>query len=267
VVPPLACDSHCHVFGPEDRFPYKPGHDYYPPCTPREVLRDTHDALGLERGVIVQGAEYGYDNSVVLDAIAAAPTRYRGIAVMDPQASDTEIRRLHDGGMRGIRISLVHGAAGDAASLRRIAARIAPLGWHLEIHVEPSALADFAALIPTLPVPVVIDHMGGVSYADGVAQPAFQILLEIVQGRNGWVKISGIERRATPPYDLAVPLGRALIAAAPDRVVWGSNFPHPKIRELPDDAALLELVPRFTTDPTEQRRLLVDNPARLYEFR
>ena len=146
-----------------------------------------------------------------------------------------------------------------------MAQRIAPLGWHLEMHLEPDELATFSEVIGGLPLPVVIDHMARIGGAGGVAQPAFQVLLDIVRRDNGWVKISGLERHAAD-FQAMLPLARALLDAAPDRVVWGSNYPHPKSLQKPDDAVLLDLVPRFAPDPAVQRRLLVDNPARLYDF-
>lgn len=264
--PEGACDTHCHVFGPDDRFPFALGHDYYPPPAPKETLFSLHSRLGLSRGVIVQGAEYAFDNSILLDALAAEPERYRGIAVMDPNSTDAEIDTLHRGGVRGIRVSLVHGADRDPAALRRIAARIAHWDWHLELHLEPGDIAEFAAVIASLAVPVVIDHMARIPAADGVNHPAFKALLALVQGDNGWVKISGFERNALPPHEAMLPMARALVAASPDRVVWGTNFPHPKLNYQPDDAVLLDLVPHFASDQAAQKRVLVDNPARLYGF-
>ena len=266
VAPAGACDAHCHVFGPQHRFPYAPGQGYYPPPSTRETLLALHATLGLSRGVIVQGAEYGFDNSIVLDAIAAAPERYRGIAVMDPQASDAELERLHRGGVRGVRLSLLHGASGDPAAWQRLAQRVRPLGWHLELHLQPADIIRLSAAIAALPVAVVIDHIARVPAAAGLAQPAFQALLEVVRRDNGWVKISGLERITAPPYEAVIPLARALLAAAPARVVWGSDFPHPKLDYRPDDAALLDLIPLFAPDAADRQRLLVDNPARLYDF-
>jgi 2-pyrone-4,6-dicarboxylate lactonase len=266
VAPSGACDSHCHVFGPDDRFPFVPGRDYYPPPAPKEAVFALHSALGLSRGVIVQGAEYGFDNSIVLDALAAAPDRYRGIAVMDPHAGDDDIERLHRGGMRGIRLSLVHGADRDPAALRRIAARIRPFGWHIEMHMEPEDVAVFADVIAGLPLAVVIDHMARIPPAGGVAHPAFPVLLDLLRHDNAWVKISGVERATPPPHLAVVPMAQALLAAAPDRVVWGSNYPHPKVDYRPDDAGLLGLVSLIAPNEADQKRLLVDNPARLYDF-
>jgi 2-pyrone-4,6-dicarboxylate lactonase len=266
VAPAGACDAHCHVFGPEQRFPYAPGQGYYPPPSPREALLALHAAMGLSRGVIVQGAEYAFDNGIVLDAIAAAPERYRGIAVLDPQASDAELERLHRGGVRGVRLSLLHGASGDPATWQRLATRIRPLGWHLELHLQPADIIRFSDAIAALPLPVVIDHIARIPAAGGISQPAFQALLELVRRDNGWVKISGLERITAPPYAAVVPLAKALLAAAPQRIVWGSDFPHPKLDYRPDDAALLDLIPLFAPDAADRQRLLVDNPARLYDF-
>lgn len=266
VAPPGACDSHCHVFGPEDRFPFEPGLSYYPPIASRETVFALHRALGLSRGVIVQGAEYAFDNSIVLDALAAARGNYRGIAVMDPNATDAEIRRLNDGGICGMRLSLVHGANRDPAALERIAGRIAPLGWHVELHLEPDDLAAYAPVLKALPVPVVIDHMARIAPDPGVAHPAFRALLQLLRNDKIWVKVSGIERVAPPPYEAVVPMARELLAAARDRIVWGTNFPHPKLNGTADDAGLLDVIPLFAPDAADQRRLLVDNPARLYGF-
>lgn len=265
-VPDGACDSHCHVFGPDSRFPVTPGMPYYPPSSPKEALFEMHDALGLSRGVIVQGATYGYDNAILLDAIAARPDRYRGIAVMDPQASDDEIARLDEGGVCGIRFSLLHGDSCQPDLWNDLARRIAPFGWHMEILLNPADLAEVGEVIRKLPVPVLLDHMARTSIAAGVTDPDFQTLLRLCGNENVWVKIANHEREAKPPYTDAVPMARALYEAAPDRVVWGSNFSHPNVRFQPVEAELLDLVPMFAGGEAGVRRVLVENPERLYGF-
>jgi len=268
--PPLACDSHCHVFGPAAKFPYDPKAAYAPDDAPLEALQDLHSRLGLQRAVIVHASCHGADMRVTLDAIARSGGRYRGTAIIDTSYSDKDFDRMHRGGIRGVRFNFVRHLGGrpDMGFFKRTVERLQRLGWHLILHLDAVDLVEFESLFRSLPVPFVIDHMGRVNAVDGLKQPPFQILLGFMKQKNAWVKICGAERVSSegPPFTDAVPFARALIAAAPDRVLWGTDWPHPNVKWMPDDAALLELFPLMAPDAALQKQILVDNPARLYGF-
>ena len=270
-LPAGACDAHCHIFGPAHGFPYAEGRTYTPPDAPVEDFRKLQHILGFERAVIVQASCYGTDNSAMLDAIAGSGGRYRGVAMVDDSFTDAEFEQLHEGGVRGVRFAFARhlGHPPDFDSVRRIAARIAPLGWHLVLHLEPEDVVEFADLLPAFPLPVVIDHMGRVKTAGGLDQEPFRRLLDFIRAADCWVKISGAERNSTAgaPYTDAVPFAQALIDAAPDRVLWGTDWPHPNTEgPMPNDGDLVDLLALHAPDAAMRRRILVDNPARLYGF-
>ena len=269
--PPGACDAHCHVFGPAPRFPYAEGRAYTPPDAPVENFRRLQDVLGLERAVIVQATCHGTDNAAALDAIAGSDGRYRGVAIVDDSFTEADFETLHDGGVRGVRFSYARHLSGppDFSQVERVAQKIAPLGWHVVLYLEAEDVAANARTLAALPLPVVIDHMGRVKTADGVEQKPFQLLLELLRGEDFWVKICGAERisSAGPPYTDAIPFAQALIEAAPGRILWGTDWPHPNIEgEMPNDGDLLDLLARHAPDEAVRNRILVDNPARLYGF-
>jgi predicted TIM-barrel fold metal-dependent hydrolase len=267
-LPPKSCDAHCHVFGPASVFPYAPGRRYTPEDAPKELLAALHAHLGIERAVIVQANSHGTDNRVVLDAIAANPARLRGVAVVDDNFGDRELQALHDGGVRGVRFGFVRhlGGAPDMGVFHRVVGRIKELGWHVVLHLDAPDIIPLSEMMRALPLDFVIDHMGRVPSADGIGQPPFRALIELARRDNCWIKVSGSERIAMPPYDDAVPFAKALIAASPDRVLWGTDFPHPNPTHEADNADLVDLVPRFAVTAAERQKLLVDNPARLYGF-
>ena len=268
--PPLACDSHCHVFGPAAKFPYDLKAAYVPDDAPLEALQDLHARLGLQRAVIVHASCHGADMRVTLDAIARSGGRYRGTAIIDTSFSERDFERMHRGGIRGVRFNFVRHLGGrpDMGFFKRTVERLKRLGWHLILHLDAVDLVEFESMFRSLPVPFVIDHMGRVKAADGLTQPPFKVLLEAMKNPNCWVKICGAERVSSegPPFTDAVPFAQALIAAAPDRVLWGTDWPHPNVKWMPDDAALLELFPLMAPDAALQKQILVDNPARLYGF-
>jgi predicted TIM-barrel fold metal-dependent hydrolase len=266
--PPGACDAHCHVFGPGDRFPYAPNRRYTPADAPKEMLAALHAHLGIERTVIVQASCHGSDNRAMLDAIASDPVRIRGVAIVDASFGDAEFQVLHDGGVRGARFNFVRHLGGrpDMDLFHRTAERIREMGWHIVLHLDAPDIIPLSEMISALPLPFVIDHMGRVPGKDGIDQPPLQALLELARRDNGWIKVCGAERISLPPYAEAVPIAQAIIAAAPDRVLWGTDFPHPNPTHEADEADLVDLVPQFTADPVQQRKLLVDNPAQLYGF-
>jgi len=270
-LPKGACDSHCHVFGPAWTFPYAADRAYTPPDAPKETLAAMHRFLGVSRAVIVQASCHGADNRATLDAIAAGGGRYRGVAIVDESHGDREYRNLDDGGIRGVRLNFVQHLGGrpDPNFFRRTVARLKEMGWHLVLHLDAKDIAELSPTIRALPVPFVIDHMGRVRAGDGVAQPAFQALLELMKLETAWVKVCGSERVSTagPPFRDAVPFAQALVKAAPDRVLWGTDWPHPNIAKyMPNDGDLVDLVPLIAPDETHRRKLLVENPARLYDF-
>ena len=267
-LPPGATDAHCHVFGPGDKFPYGPTRRYTPADAPKEMLFALHAHLGVERTVIVQASCHGSDNRAMLDAIADDPKRIRGVAIVDAGFGDAEYKTLHDGGVRGARFNFVKHLGGqpDMDLFNRTVDRIKAMGWHIVLHLDASDIVPLSDMIRKLPLPFVIDHMGRVPGKDGVDQPPLKALLELARLDNCWIKVCGAERISFPPYAEAVPIARAIVAAAPDRVLWGTDFPHPNPTHEADEADLVDLVPQFSPDPLAQRRLLVDNPARLYGF-
>ncbi len=266
--PPGSCDAHCHVFGPAAVFPYAPNRRYTPEDAPKEELFALHRHLGIDRTVIVQANCHGTDNRVVLDAIAADPARIRGVAVVNGNFTDADYRKLHEGGIRGVRFNFVKhlGGAPDMGVFRRVLDRIKPLGWHVVLHVDAPDIAQLSGMIRGLPLPFVIDHMGRVPSAAGVEQPPFRALLELAKLDHGWIKVSGSERIALPPYAAAIPFAQALVQQSPDRVLWGTDYPHPNPTHEADEADLVDLLPLIAPDPAARQRLLVDNPARLYGF-
>lgn len=271
-MPAWACDAHCHVFGPAARFPYAPERRYTPPDAPRERLAELHRVLGVGRAVIVQASCHGTDNAAMLDAIAHGGGQYRGVCNARGAFSDGDFERLHEGGIRGVRFNFVKhlGGAPDLDRLRSIVARVAPLGWHTEWHFDAADILQFEQLFDEMPLPIVLDHMGRVPVAEGLEQEPFRMLKRLF-ARNDklWIKISGAERisRSGPPFHDAVPFARELVAIAPERLVWGTDWPHPNIAgTMPNDGDLVDLLPLYMDDEGVRRQVLVDNPARLYGF-
>lgn len=270
--PPKSCCTQAHVFGPADRFPYAEGRGYTPPDAPIANYLRLLDSLGLERGVIVHGSAHGADNRASLDGIAQAPDRLRGVAVIDPEASDAELHALAAGGMCGIRLSTMLKGAVGTDFLGTLAERIEPLGWHIVLHVnDGKEIAELEELLRNLPVGIVIDHLGRVRGGQGVDYPGFQALLRLLRETDHcWAKLSSWYRLSDsgPPYDDMTPLARALIAARPDRIIWGTNFPHPILWDhpMPNDADLFDQFMDWCGDDATRSQILVDNPAQLYGF-
>ncbi len=273
VPPPGACDAHCHVFGPGARYPYARERRYTPPDAPKERLRALHERLGLSRAVLVQASCHGTDNRAMLDAIAWARRfepagAWRGVAMVGKDVTDRELEALAEGGVRGVRFNFVAhlGGTPDLEAFDRVTGRIGALGWHVVLHLDAEDIVEHRARIARLQVPFVIDHMGRVKAEHGLEQKPFRLLLELMQSELAWVKVSGPERIASAgkPFHDAVPFARALIETAPDRVLWGTDFPHPNVRVMPNDGELVDLLPLVCPDADLRRRLLVENPARLY---
>ncbi len=272
LLPPGACNAHCHVFGPGDRFPYAPDASFVPKeDAPKEALFALNDSLGLERCVVVQSACHGFDNRAAEDAVAARPDSYRGIALLPADVADAELKRLHAAGFRGVRFNFM-GHLGRRAPMEDVlalAARMAPLGWHLQIHGDPSLLTDLAPALRRSPTPVVIDHIGRIDAALGLDQPEFRALLALMEDPRFWVKVSGMDRitRLGPPYADAQPFARKLVAEFGDRVVWGNDWPHPNhAGPVPDERQLVELIAEIAPTSAAREALLVRNPHRLYQF-
>jgi predicted TIM-barrel fold metal-dependent hydrolase len=269
-LPPGACDAHCHVFGPAAKFPYSADRSYTPPDAPVEMLRRLHARLGISRAVIVHASCHGTDMEVTLDAIASSQGSYRGVACVEDTVSDRELERLHAGGIRGIRFNFVKhlGGVPDLQVFHRLLERIAPLGWHVVLHFDAEDILAQQDLLARIAVPFIIDHMGRVKAAEGLDQPAFQALLNLYRSNPlAWIKVCGSERVSAGkrPFQDAVPFAKALIDVDPGRILWGTDWPHPNItKDMPNDGELVDLFGEICPDEALRRRILVDNPTRMY---
>ena len=271
VPPPGACDAHCHVFGPARRFPFAADRAYTPPDSGIDDFEALQERLGLSRAVFVQASCHGTENAAMVDALERGKGRYAGVAMIDESFGESEIGALHDAGVRGTRFNFVAhlGGAPDLGTFWRIVERIVPFGWHIVLHFDANDLPTYAELLDRMPAPYVIDHMARVDASAGVDQEPFQHLLELMTDDRAWVKISGAERitaDGSPPYDDVFPYARALVAAAPHRVLWGTDWPHPNVRHMPDDGDLVDLLAELVPDAGTRDQILVANPERLYDF-
>jgi len=270
VLPPGACDAHCHVFGPAARFPYSPGRSYTPPDAPVEALRRLHAHIGISRAVIVHASCHGTDMRVTLDAIASSAGSNRGVACVDDSVSDRELSALHAGGIRGIRFNFVKhlGGVPDLNVFYRLLGRIKPYGWHIVLHFDAEDILVQRELLGRIDVPFIIDHMGRIKAAEGLEQAPFRQLLELYRTNPlAWVKVCGAERVSAGkrPFLDAVPFARALIAVDSTRILWGTDWPHPNItKDMPNDGGLVDLFGEICPDPQVRKRILVDNPTRMY---
>ena len=268
--PPGAVDAHCHVFGPMAQFPFSPKARYLPQDAGTEALLALRTRLGFARNVIVQASCHGTDNRATLHAIAASNDTCRGVAVVDPEISDAELDALHLGGIRGVRFNFLKRLVDDAPKDKFIdvAHRVARLGWHVVVYFEADILAEMKPFLAAIPVPVVIDHMGRPDVRqgpDGADMRAFRALLD--SRGDIWTKVTCPDRLdpAGPPYADFIAAVRPLVEAYPDRVLWGTDWPHPNMEEtLPDDGLLVDVIPEIAPTAALQRKLLVDNPMRLY---
>jgi 2-pyrone-4,6-dicarboxylate lactonase len=270
VPPPGAVDAHCHVFGPEAEFPFSAKAKYLPQDAGPEMLFTLRDHLGFARNVIVQASCHGTDNRATLNAIAKSNGRARGVAVVDPAISDSQLLALHAGGIRGVRFNFLKRLVDDAPKDKflDLAQRIAPLGWHVVVYFEADLLEELTPFLERIPTIIVVDHMGRPDVSQGPDGPdmrAFRALLE--SHPNIWTKVSGAERlsgQGAPFDDFAGAVG-PLVQAFEDRVLWGTDWPHPNMQDaIPDDGALVNLIPRLAPTERLQRKLLIGNPMRLY---
>ena len=269
--PAGACDAHCHVFGPARRFPFAPDRAYTPPDSGFEELVALHDRMGLTRAVLVQASCHGTDNSALLDALRRARGRLAGVAMIDETTDDEQLAEMHEVGVRGIRFNFVRHLEErvGAARVLALAERVSSLGWHVELHFDAEQIPGHRELFDRLDAPFIIDHMGRVKASGGLDQEPFRFLRELLAGEErAWVKVSGAERLTVsgPPYEDVAPLARALIDVAPDRILWGTDWPHPNVPQMPDDGDLVDLLADFAPDQGTRNRILVDNPQRLYDF-
>lgn len=284
-LPPLACDSHMHVFGPPDLYPGAPARQYTPTLMPFEAYAPVARKLQLQRVVLVQPSAYGTDNGCLLDSLRQRDGNARGVVVIDPASSDVALDKMHALGVRGVRLNLMSPRVSDVAAAKRLlhpaATRIARLGWHIQIYADPELIAPVAPVIRELEVPVVLDHLAGVRDDLGVDHPDFVALLDLLHTGGCWVKLSGadIATRRDRDFSTAAPYMRALVAANPEHLVWGTDWPHlvhhagavgdaaPPAGHRPvDEEELLRLLVDCTPDSSTLKRILVDNPQRLYGF-
>src|SRR5690349_9978456 len=276
--PPGAVDAHCHVFGPGDVFPYAPERKYTPCDAPKEKLWELRDYLGFERNVIVQATCHGADNRALVDALKASNNRARGVATVKHDVTDAELQALDAAGVRGVRFNFVKRLVDTTPRevLRSIAERIKPLGWHIVIYFEAAELLELYDFFTSLPTTVVVDHMGRPDVTRPVEGPEFELFVRLMREHtNVWSKVSCPERLSVtgPPalngerhaYRDVVPFAKRLVETFPDRVLWGTDWPHPNLKgHMPDDGLLVDWVPHIAVTPELRQKLLVDNPMRLY---
>lgn len=271
VLPRGATDAHCHVFGPADVYPYATDRSFTPVDAPSDEVSARQRFLGFQRSVIVQSSGYGHDHRALLDALAADPGNRRGVAILRPDTTAAQIQELHAAGIRGARLHFVDHLGPDPApeDARRVVRTLADAGWHAEIHVQDNGILRHAALIAAIPAPVVIDHMARVDLREGLDSPSVRALLSLLEGGNTWVKLSGVDRlsRTGPPYTDAVALAALLAERFPERVLWGTDYPHVNIvGAAPDDGLLVDLIELIAPTAAAREQLLVTNPAQLFGF-
>lgn len=270
VPPEGAVDAHCHVFGPANVFPYAPERKYTPCDAPKEKLFELRDYLGFARNVIVQASCHGRDNAALVDALQTAGDLARGVAVVGPDVSNEELQVMDEAGVRAVRFNFVKRLV-DATPkdvFMDIANRIAKLGWHIVVYFEAPDMEELTPFLAKLPTTIVVDHMGRPDVSKGVDHPDFQRFMKLLNDHdNIWTKVSCPERLSVtgPDYSDVVPFARTLVEQFTDRVLWGTDWPHPNMKShMPDDGHLVDVIPKIAKRAGTQRALLVDNPGRLY---
>lgn len=273
-MPAKACDTHAHVMGPAARYDYSTARVYTPPdCLPAQY-RHMLDTLGVERAVLIQPSVYGSDNAAMLDAMKADPQRLRGVAVVDPAISDAELKTMDAAGIRGVRVNIVDVKDRKPGTLpldvlRPLAARIKPMGWHMEFLMHANEFPDLDKSFADFPVPIVLGHLGYMKGNPGTGDPGFQALLRLMQAGKAWVKLTGPYRISAQPLPHAdtIPYAHALIKANPAQVIWGTDWPHVMHKgQMPNDGDLTDLLLDWVPDEKQREQVLVSNPARLYGF-
>ncbi|WP_372884068.1 amidohydrolase family protein [Shimia sp.] len=269
-LPEGAVDAHCHVFGPAPEFPFAPERKYTPCNAGKDQLFALRDHLGFARNVIVQATCHGKDNRAMIDACRAAGERARGIASVGAEITEDDLHEMHAAGVRGVRFNFVKRLV-DATPKQvflDIADKIKPLGWHIVVYFEAADLEELEPFLRQLPTTIVVDHMGRPDVTKGVDHPDFQRFLRLMEENDSiWSKVTCPERLSVegPPYADVIPYCAEIVSRFPDRVLWGTDWPHPNMKShMPDDGALVDFIPKIAPNPEHQRKLLVDNPMRLY---
>ena len=272
IVPPKACDCHVHIIGPQRCYPFTPHRSYTPPDASLASYKKMSCTLGLERAVIVQPSIYGIDNRATLDAIQQGGKHYRGVVVVEENIEVAELERMHGLGVRGVRINLLYKYKNGieiSDVVRKLAAKIAPFCWHLQMLVDISEISDLN-ILDQLPVAVVFDHMGHMPASIGVNHPGFKKMIKMMEQEKAWVKLSGPYRTTCQkdfPYEDTTIFAQTIVAANPEQVVWATDWPHPFISvPMPNDGDLLDLLTTWVPNPQARERILVHNPAKLYDF-
>ena len=270
-VPAGAVDAHCHVFGPGEIFPYAPTRKYTPCDASKEKLWALRDHLGFERNVIVQATCHGADNRALVDALEDSQGRARGVATVTRDICDDEIQKLHTAGVRGVRFNFVKRLVDvlPRDALVEMAERLKPLGWHLVIYVESRDLPELSDFFASLPGTIVFDHMARPDVSKAVEGEEFDLFIRmLVENQNMWAKVSCPDRLSVsgpPGYEDVVPFAKRVVETIPDRVLWGTDWPHPNLKShMPDDGKLVDYIPKIAVAEELQHKLLVDNPMRLY---
>lgn len=271
--PAGACDTHFHIFGPVAKFPFAEKRSYTPDDAPLEALLKMLDTLGMARGVVVQGHPYGTDNTVVLDALKREPRRLRAAAIVKPDTGRDELKKLADAGVRALRFHhMPHGVGFSPLgmqSFEKLSPLMAELGLHAQFMMDANALDSALPFFKNWKLPIVLDHMGNVDGTKGANQPGVQQMCRLLAEGKIWVKVSGSYRVSTqyPDYPDAQAIHEALVKANPEQVIWGTDWPHPRLeRDMPEDGHLLDLFNAWTPDAVLRKKILVDNPAKLYGF-
>jgi predicted TIM-barrel fold metal-dependent hydrolase len=277
--PPNSCDTHFHVFGPPEQFPFLSTHEYTPPAAPLEHYLKMTDVIGIERAVVVQPSVHGLDNTATLDAIKNSGGKFKGVGRIDDTTPRSDLKRLDDGGIRGARFNLLDRPRGNIKLdvLDRCVEHIVEFAWSVDLHIDMKNLLAQERRIRSLPVPVVIDHIARVKPAEGPKQAGFQLLLDLMKLDHVWVKVSGADKICNTavhsyfglPFVEVIPYAQAVIAAAPHRVIWGTDWPHSNNfapGHTPNDGDLVDLLAEFAPNEQTRNKILVDNPAALYGF-
>ncbi len=267
--PAGAVDAHCHVFGPSEQFPYAKTRKYTPCDAGKDQLFQLRDHLGFSRNVIVQASCHGHNNDALLDALNAAGDMARGVAVVSPDITDFELEKMHKAGVRAVRFNFVKRLVDTTprSVFLNIAERISAFGWHIVVYFEAPDLGELIPFLKQLPTDVVIDHMGRPDVSKPVDHVDFKQFIELMRDTKFWTKVTCPERLTAigPPYDDVVPFAKTLVEQFPDRVLWGTDWPHPNMKShMPDDGVLVDMIPRIAPSVDLQKSLLVNNPMRLY---
>lgn len=270
VAPIGAVDAHCHVFGPADQFPYHPKRKYTPCDASKEQLFALRDFLGFSRNVIVQASCHGTDNAALIDALESAGELARGVAFVGPEITEDELKAMDAAGVRAVRFNFVKRLVDTTPRehFYTIAEKVKALGWHIVVYFEAPDLEDLIPFLNDLNTTIVVDHMGRPDVSKGVEHPDFQRFMQLMRDNNKiWTKVSCPERLTlqAPDYSDVVPFAKALVEAFPDRVLWGTDWPHPNMKShVPDDGALVDVIPMIAATAELRQKLLIDNPMRLY---